>query len=202
MGLLSQADVPKRIPAEEMAPFEARFSSPDDVAAQLSVIIDKAIPPSTSAYTQLSSFLRSVKTANSQTAKDASRVGDNHLRIIFNAIATAGLHAFKPDVFGNPESIYNLVHEHLAIHTFRTIASAWAYSSFCEINLSLLEDYNLLRSFYRSFIFGYLKDQASKEERIPGSVVKNIGNNNVYRRREEVCFSNLLSAARSCLLAS
>ncbi|KAJ7205122.1 hypothetical protein B0H12DRAFT_1035122, partial [Mycena haematopus] len=169
MRLLSQSEVPKHLTVAEMALFEKRFSSSDDIEAQLSVIISKAIPPSSSQYTQISSTLRSIRTGSSQTAKDASRIGDHHLRVIFNAIATAGLREFTPDVLGNPETMYNLIHEHLALHTFCTIASAWAYSSTYKIDMALLQDYNLLRSLYRSFIYGYLREKTGQEDRNPGS---------------------------------
>ncbi|KAJ7761567.1 hypothetical protein DFH07DRAFT_771429 [Mycena maculata] len=94
-------------------PLESRFSSVDDIDALLSHIISAAIPPSTDMYRKISAFLKSVKVTDSQTARDAARIGDHHLRVIFNAIANAGLHVFEPDVFGNVESIYNLVHEHV-----------------------------------------------------------------------------------------
>ncbi|KAJ7136973.1 hypothetical protein C8R44DRAFT_608599, partial [Mycena epipterygia] len=167
MNLLSQRAVPRRLTAQQMAPFEARFSSADDINTQLSGIIGSAIPPTNDVYRWISEFLRTIKAMSSQTARDAVQIGDQHLRVIFNAIANAGLHAFAPDVFGNVESMYNLVHEHLAIHTFRAIAVAWAYS-FCECNISLLDDYNLLRSFYQSFIYGYMREQARKEDGRPG----------------------------------
>ncbi|KAJ7120286.1 hypothetical protein C8R44DRAFT_623714, partial [Mycena epipterygia] len=188
MNLLSQSAVPRRLSDSEMAPFEARFSSANDVNAQVSHLISTAIPPSTNVYKKVSAFLSSAQAMDSQIARDAKRIGDHHLLVIFNAIANAGLHAFAPDVFGNVESMYNLLHEHLAIHTFRSVASAWAYSSLCPVTTRLLNDYNLLRSFYRSFVYGYLRELARKEDLVPGRVVQSIANNNTYRRREEVCF--------------
>lgn len=187
MNLLSQHAVPRRLSAHEMAPFETRFSSADDISVQVSQIISNAIPPSNEIYKQVTAFLGSAKKMQSQTAKDAARVNDQHLRLIFNAVANCGLHAFAPDVFGNVESMYNLLHEHLAIHTFRTIATAWGYSAVSPVTTGLLNDYNLLRSFYRSFIYGYMKDLAQKEDSNPGRVDRDIVNNNIYRRREEVC---------------
>ncbi|KAJ7713324.1 hypothetical protein B0H14DRAFT_2644887 [Mycena olivaceomarginata] len=134
MGLLTQGDVLPRISAQEMAKYDALFASDADLDAQMSSIIAGAIPPRA-------------------TPRDAARIGDHHLRFIFNAIANAGLTAFAPDVFGNVESMYNLLHEHLAIHTFRAVALAFGYAH-CAVNLSLLDDYSLLRSFYRNYIYG------------------------------------------------
>jgi hypothetical protein len=154
---LSQNDVLHRLSTEEMAPFANRFSSVDNVAAHVSQIISDSVSSTTTAYAD---FLRNLKESSGRIAKDASRIGDTHLRVIFNAFAAIGLPAFAPDVFGNEESLYNLAHEHLAIHTFCTIAMAWAYTSFCMIPMHLLDDYNLLRSFYRSYVYGYMGDLA------------------------------------------
>jgi hypothetical protein len=189
MGLLSQSAVPIRLPADLMNQFEQRFSSPEDLDAQLNGILASAIPPTNSVYEQVAAFLHTARVMNSQTASDAARVGDHHLRSVYNAVANVGLHVFAPDVFGNPESLYNLAHEHVAIHSFRTIASLFAYSSIYRVDLSLIKDDHFLRRFYRSFIYGRMKDLASKEERRPGRVGVDIVLNNIYRRRDEVCFT-------------
>ncbi|KAJ7844360.1 hypothetical protein B0H14DRAFT_2358665, partial [Mycena olivaceomarginata] len=172
MGLLSQSAVPICLPADLMNQFEQRFSSPEDLDAQLNGILTSAIPPTNSVYEQVAAFLHTARAMNSQTASDAARVGDHHLRSMYNAVANVGLHVFAPDVFGNPESLYNLAHEHVAIHSFRTIASLFAYSSIYRVDLSLIKDDHFLRRFYRSFIYGRMKDLASKEERRPGRALR------------------------------
>ncbi|KAF8144157.1 hypothetical protein K438DRAFT_1783118 [Mycena galopus ATCC 62051] len=200
-------------PANIVAGFEQRFSSPEDLDGHLNSILAAAIPPTNSVYEQVAAFLSTAKAMTSQTATDAARVGDHHLRSMFNAIANAGLQVFAPDVFGNPESLYNLAHEHVAIHSFRAIASLFAYSSIYSIDLSLIKDDHLLRRFYRSFMYGRMKSQAGKEERRPGRVGVDIVLNNIYRRRDEMkafrttqiaddCFMNktvaLLAAENDC----
>ncbi|KAJ6593034.1 hypothetical protein B0H19DRAFT_877256, partial [Mycena capillaripes] len=180
MNSLSQHDVPRHLSPEDMAPFAARFATADDVNAQVTKIVSDSVTTTAKVYAD---FLRNLKESRGQIAKDARRIGDNHIRVIFNAIAAAGLPAFMPDVFGNEESLYNLVHEHLAIHTFRTIGMAWAYFSLCPFPLELLDDYNLLRSFYRSYAYEYLKTLAHKEEQSPGRVARMIDDNNTGRRR-------------------
>ncbi|KAJ7321338.1 hypothetical protein DFH08DRAFT_713015, partial [Mycena albidolilacea] len=172
MGLLSQSAVPIRLPADLRNQFEQQFSSPEDLDAQLNGILASAIPPTNSVYEQVAAFLHTARAMNSQTASDAARVGDHHIHSVYNAIANVGLHVFVPDVFGNPESLYNLAHEHVAIHSFRTIASLFAYSSIYRVDLSLIKDDHLLRRFYRSFIYGHMKDLASKEERRPGRALR------------------------------
>ncbi|KAJ7325827.1 hypothetical protein DFH08DRAFT_816905 [Mycena albidolilacea] len=155
MGLLTQRDVLPCISAQEMAKCDARFASDADLDTQMASIIAGAIPPTSHTYRTISDFLKKLPAVDSQTARDAARIGDHHLRFIFNAIANAGLTAFAPDVFGNVESMYNLLHEHLAIHTFRAVALAFGYAH-CAVDLSLLDDYSLLRSFYCNYIYGHI----------------------------------------------
>ncbi|KAJ7458409.1 hypothetical protein B0H11DRAFT_2243109 [Mycena galericulata] len=186
MNLLSQTAVPHRLSAEEMAPFEARFASVADVKAHVSHLVASAIPATTEIQRKVLAFLNSAKNTNSKIALDAARIGEQHILVIFNAIANAGLHAFAPDVFGNVESMYNLLHEHLAIHTFRTVAVAHAYTGVEPVNQPLLNDYNILRSFYRSYIYGHMAEQARKEDRDPGRVVRDATSNGVYKRRKEL----------------
>ncbi|KAJ7759717.1 hypothetical protein DFH07DRAFT_918855 [Mycena maculata] len=198
MNLLSQLAVPHRLSAEEMAPFEARFASAADVKAQVSHLVASAILPTNEIQQKVSAFLHSVKNMNSSIALDAARIGEQHIIVIFNAIANAGLHAFAPDVFGNVESMYNLLHEHLAIHTFRTVGIAFAYSGFNPITHPLFNDYNLLRSFYRSYIYGHMAEQARKEERDPGRVARDATNNDVYKRRDELKSQRAAQIADDC----
>lgn len=187
MGLLSQSALPCRLSPAHLATFDARFTSADDVDAQLNHILSSAIPISVSVYEQVATFLKTAKATQSQIAQDASRVGDHLLRAAFSAVANTGLHSFAPDVFGNPESMYNLAHEHVAIHSFRSIASLFAYSTIYPVDMSLVKDEHLLRRFYRSFLYGYLKMKAGREERFPGRTRLDVALNNNWRRREEVC---------------
>lgn len=175
MNSLGQNEVPHRPSEAAMATYTAQFSSLDDAAALVSRIVFDGVTSTASVYTD---FLRHMQQSRGRMAKDARRIGDVHLRVIFNAIAAAGLPAFAPDVFGNEESLYNLVHEHLAIHTFRTVAMSWAYTSLYVFPMPLLEDHWLLRSFYRSYIYGYMGRQSRKmQDRIPqkGGSHENMG---------------------------
>ncbi|KAJ7810196.1 hypothetical protein B0H13DRAFT_1667623, partial [Mycena leptocephala] len=104
---------------------------------------------------------------------------------IFNTVANAALPYFAPDVFGNPESMYNLAHEHIAIHSFRAAAMLFAYSSIYRVTLSYVQDQHLLQRFYRSFIYGHMKTLAAKEERRPGRVELDVVLNAIYRQKKE-----------------
>ncbi|KAJ7855451.1 hypothetical protein B0H14DRAFT_3448980 [Mycena olivaceomarginata] len=190
----------KRPRTDGVTKFEQRFSSPEDLDAQLTVFSPPPYHPRNSVYEQVAAFLHTARAMNSQTASDATQVGDHHLRSMYNAVATVGLHVFAPDVFGNPESLYNLAHEHVAIHSFRTIASLFAYSSIYRVDLSLIKDDHFLQRFYRSFIYGRMKDLASKEERRPGRVGVDIVLNNIYRHRDETQALHVVQITDDCFM--
>ncbi|KAJ7438037.1 hypothetical protein B0H11DRAFT_2254973 [Mycena galericulata] len=196
IGVLSHTAVPT-LAASDMAAFEKRYASEDDLRAQLDNIIDHAIPPTDAAYARISEYLKTITASNSQNSRDAARLGQNHLRVIFNGIANAGLTAFAPDILGNEESMYNLIHEHLAIHTFCTLATAHAYVDF-GVKLPLLKEYHLLRSFYRSFVYGLFRKQVRQEAQTPGRVEVLSTKNNVYRRRIDLCNDRLKQIKDDC----
>ncbi|KAF8144795.1 hypothetical protein K438DRAFT_1992450 [Mycena galopus ATCC 62051] len=186
MGLLSQSAVLTRLSVEDMAPFNARFASATDVDAHMTEVLAAAIEPTTAVAERVAAFLRSVKVTSSQTAIDAARLGEHHLRTMFSALANAGIHSFTPDVFGNPESLYNTAHELVALHSFRVVATDHGYSAIYRTNLAMAKDDHLIQRFYRSFIYGHMKTQASIEERRPGQVGLNVTSNNAYRRRTDL----------------
>ncbi|KAJ7720304.1 hypothetical protein B0H14DRAFT_2642719 [Mycena olivaceomarginata] len=129
MGLLSPSAVPRRLSAEEMALFNARLASAVDVDARLTETLAAAIEPTAAVAERVTTFLRSARASHSQTSRDAMRVREDHLGMMFNALANAGIHIFTPDILGNPESLYNIAHELVALHSFRVVATTYGYSA-------------------------------------------------------------------------
>ncbi|KAJ7715629.1 hypothetical protein B0H16DRAFT_1339605, partial [Mycena metata] len=181
MRHLTAQSVPTPIPTGVKASFEARFSPTDDVAARLSHLLSQAVPPASAAFREVTEFLNTARGTQSQISNWAARVAEHHLSAMFNAVSNTGLLSFAPDVFGNADSLYNLAHEHVFVHSFRAVASLFAYSTIFDVNLTLLNDEHLLRRFYRSFVFGHLGKQARIENRHPGQVAINIIKNNQTR---------------------
>ncbi|KAF9456556.1 hypothetical protein BDZ94DRAFT_1326898 [Collybia nuda] len=71
-------------------------------------------------------------------------------------VAILGLEHWAPDILStDPDSSYNLLHEHIALTTFEQVSGAFAYSHM-GINLSFIHDFSLLRKFYRSFVYAYI----------------------------------------------
>ncbi|KAJ7715625.1 hypothetical protein B0H16DRAFT_1339616, partial [Mycena metata] len=186
MRRLTAQSVPTPIPPAVKASFEARFSPTDDVTARLDDLLSQAVPPANTAFREVTDFLNTARGTQSQISNCAARVAENHLSAMFNAVSNAGLLSFAPDVFGNADSLYNLAHEHVFVHSFRAVGLLFAYSTIFEVNLALIHDEHLLRRFYRSFVFGHLGEQARIENRRPGQVAINIVKNNQTRRRDDV----------------
>ncbi|KAJ7073119.1 hypothetical protein C8F01DRAFT_1362311 [Mycena amicta] len=108
-----------------------------------------------------------------------SRVNDQHLNAIFSAILEAGLARFLPDLLGSPDSLYNSVHEDLAIESFQRVASRRAY----PVDTTHVRDVALLRRLYRHFFFYHMYEKVKSDLREPGAVERRIEMTNTYKRR-------------------
>ncbi|KAJ7053532.1 hypothetical protein C8F01DRAFT_1260516 [Mycena amicta] len=112
-------------------------------------------------------------------ASAISRVNDHHLNAIFSAILEAGLARFLPDLLGSPDSLYNSVHEDLAIESFQRVAVRKAY----PIDITNVRDVALVRRLYRHFFFYHMYEKVKSDQRDAGAVERRIEMTNVYKRR-------------------
>jgi len=167
------------------AHFQEQFQSSDDVCTHIENLVSSAMPNSEAALAAVAAVQRTSFMGRSQIAKDANRIDEGHLLIMFNAIANVGLIRWQPDVLGTVESMYNALHEHLAISTFKTVVTAFGYT-FMNADLSFITNYSFLMKLYRSFVFGFMAKQAHKEGKAAGGVAMENGRRNVYRRRNHV----------------
>lgn len=120
------------------------------------------------------------------TSKNIGRISEGHLLLMFRTVAYFGLHRWAPDVLSSdPESMYNLLHEYIALRTFEQVSSGYGYSH-VGINMSFVSDFALLRKLYRSFVYSYLFNIAKSEAKNPGSVAKGKEMANVFKRRSDV----------------
>ncbi|KAE9390223.1 hypothetical protein BT96DRAFT_1002457 [Gymnopus androsaceus JB14] len=127
------------------------------------------MPSSATALAAVAAVQKASFMGRSQIAKDANRVEEAHLFIMFNTVANLGLICWQPDVLGTIESIYNPLHEHLAISTFKTVATAFEYT-FMNADLSFLSNYSFLVKLYQSFVFGLMAEKARKEGKATGGI--------------------------------
>lgn len=137
------------------------------------------------AQSQVSALIAELQ-ETSIRSKNIQRIPESHRLLMFRTIACFGLERWAPDVLsGDAESMYNLLHEHLALTTFEQVAKGYGYSHM-GINLTFITNFSLLRRLYRSFVFSYMFGIAKAEQRKPGSVAKGKEMTNVFKRRSDV----------------
>lgn len=105
---------------------------------------------------------------------------------MYRSVSYFGLERWAPDVLSSdPESMYNALHEQIALITFEQVAAAFGYSH-VSINLQFVRDYTLLCKLYRSFVFSHMHRIAKLEAKSPGGVAKGNEMTNIWKRRKEV----------------
>ncbi|KAF8155850.1 hypothetical protein B0H34DRAFT_675962 [Crassisporium funariophilum] len=87
-------------------------------------------------------------------------------------VTSLGLRSWALDVLsGDPDSMYNLLHKHVAFTTFEKVAAAHGYAHM-GVNLSLVCNFVLMQKFYHNFVFSYMYEIAKLEAKSPGSVAR------------------------------
>lgn len=131
--------------------------------------------------------LKNSLSANSLISNNIKRISEPYLLLMFRTVACFGLPRWAPDVLSyDPDSMYNLLHEYIALTTFEQVSAGYGYSHI-GINLSLVRNFSLMRKFYRSFVFSYLRNIAKLEVKTPGAVVKTHEREIIVKRRSNVC---------------
>ncbi len=180
-----QSDFPPEITPQMQNLYKERFTTEAEIKCSVHESLARNSERITNArvqYDRLQSELKS----DSIISNSIRNIGEANLLLMFRVVAIAGLAQWAPDVLsGNPESMYNLLHEHIAITTFEQITTAYGYSHTGQ-DMSLVQDFALLRKIYRNFVFSYMKSRARLEVRIPGSAVSDAVKTNIYKRRRDV----------------
>ena len=152
------------------------------------------------AQTKVRELLNSISDSVGIITNNIKRIPESHLLLMFRSVACLGLQQWAPDVLSNdPESMYNLLHEHIALKTFEQVSGAFGYSHM-GANLSCINDFALMRKLYRSFVFSYMHGIAKLEAKNPGSVAKAKQMTGVWKRRSVVRnFQNSIYAISDCI---
>jgi hypothetical protein len=138
----------------------------------------------------------SISDAAGIIASNIKRIPESHLLVMFRTVACHGLQKWAPDVLSNdPESMYNLLHEYIALKTFEQVAGAFGYAHM-GANLSCTTDFALMRKLYRSFVFSYMYGIAKSEAKNPGSVAKGKQMTGVWKRRSTVHRNSIFAMCR------
>ncbi|KAJ3830991.1 hypothetical protein F5878DRAFT_679157, partial [Lentinula raphanica] len=186
--LFSKDETPPFVTAAMIVRFNERFTSTDDAKAQIDQIMKNSHTASEEALAKVQEIKRLAwLSSSSKTSKNIQRIEDVFLERLFASVAAIGLELWNPDVAGgSPESLYNSVHEHIAITTFQVLLSAFAYRTFAP-DMSLAKNYVRCQDIYRHFVFHYIGKKIRKEGRIPGSLREQSARDNSNRRKAHVC---------------
>lgn len=199
-----QNAVPPLVNEDDKAHYARRFTNEGQVKTSVTASLDQHSISIIEARGRVEALLRQLP-EGSIISKNIGRIGEGHLLSMFRTVATLGLQRWAPDVLsGDPDSMYNLLHEHLALTTFEQVASGFGYAHMA-VNMALIHDFPLMRKIYRSFVYSYMHGLAKLESKTPGGVEKGKLMGNVWKRRAEVCpllyFRPILIRAISFLMA-
>ncbi|KAF9060013.1 hypothetical protein BDP27DRAFT_1430579 [Rhodocollybia butyracea] len=181
--LFTQNDIPPPVAGTLIDNFQKRFESSDDVRTQVDNLISKVAPASAAALAAVTAVQSSAHMGTSQIAKDTKHIDQDHLLAMFTTISNAGLSRWAPDVLGAVESMYNALHEQLALSTFKNVAASFGYT-FMNVDLSFLQNHTFLVKLYRNFVFGYMAEKARKDGKAPGCVAKDNDMMEILQTRE------------------
>ena len=199
--LPSQNLVPPKVTVADRAHYNSRFSSESAIKSSVHASLDANSVDINEARSRVRQLLDSLTDLNSTTANHIQRIDESFLCLMFRTVSFFGLAHWAPDVLSqDPNSMYNLLHEHIALVTFEQVAAGFGYSHL-GIDLSLTHNFVLMRKLYRNFVYSYMLGIAKLENKTPGSVAKSKTMTNVWKRRKEVFYFFIpsLSSASSLL---
>ncbi|KAF8219815.1 hypothetical protein L208DRAFT_1417653, partial [Tricholoma matsutake] len=140
-----QSTVPPKVTPEDKVPFTQRYSS----EAQLQNLVTSSLDDNSGRIQDTKAKVAELLSSLSDGMISANIrcIQECHLLLIFRAVAC--LAKWAPDVLsGDPESMYNLLHEHIALKTFEQVSAAYGYSHM-GANLSCVHDFVLMRKLYQ-----------------------------------------------------
>lgn len=141
-----QSTVPPKVTPEDKVPFTQCYSSEAQLQNSVTSSLDDNSGRIQDAKAKVAELVSSLK--DGMIAANIRRIQECHLLLIFRTVACLGLAKWAPDVLsGDPESMYNLLHEHIALKTFEQVSTAYGYSHM-GANLSCVHDFALMRKLY------------------------------------------------------
>jgi hypothetical protein len=185
--LPSQNELPPELSAEETSVFQQRFSTADAIATSVRDILRNNSTKIDTVLGKVTKFRGDLPDETSSTISgNIRRIPEDLLLYMHGAVATLGLSSWNPDVMStDPNSMYNTLHEQLAIQTFQHIVISHGYAHF-GINHGKM-GVSLLKQLYRNFVYGRMRDLVKRDLKSPGGVKRDTTATNVYKRRSDVC---------------
>lgn len=183
-GLSTQVAVPVSAALDQQR-FDKRYKDEATIQASVSSSLADNSKPLSEVDLHIQKLRKGLPSTGT-IANNIRRINQDFLRVMFRTVALMGLNRWAPDILdSDPDSIYNLVHEHIALKTFEQVSISGGYSHF-PVNNTLLHDFPLMRRLYRNFVFHYIRDLAKLEAKSKGNVEHQKAMSSVYFRRGSV----------------
>ncbi|KAJ3926076.1 MAG: hypothetical protein NXY57DRAFT_966944 [Lentinula lateritia] len=187
-NLLSQNALPQPVSPTDIAAFNQRFAPAEGQSSMdhIEQLVQGATAVSNHVLSAVQAVKQSAFLGRGIIAKNASRIEDSFLERIFSAVAALGLEHWSPDIVGgHPDSVYNLVHEQIAISTFKMLLSSFVYR-FLQADMAVGRDDTACVQIYRNFVFGHIGKKVKDEMRKAGSVEMKHERINTYKRVQQI----------------
>ena len=181
-----QNATPPKVTEVERSRYDNRFTNVKAVRTSVHASLDANARDIDGARDRVHQFLESLPHDGSSTANHIRHIPENHLIAMFRSVAHLGLARWAPDILGSePDSMYNILHEQIALFTFEQVAASFGYSHL-GINLQLVQNDALICKLYRNFVFSHMAKIAKLEAKTLGSIVKGNEMTNVWKHRQDV----------------
>ncbi|KAI0037496.1 hypothetical protein FA95DRAFT_1614153, partial [Auriscalpium vulgare] len=192
--LVTSHTFPEKISGTEGNLFSERFSDAPGIRSAVDAEIARARDPSGAAQAMVTRLNKALDAA-AASDKDKNkrsfiipairRIVPDFLLLSYSVVTSLGLKAWNPDLGSAADSIYNLLHEQIALSTFKTLCLSYAYTAH-RINFEELNKPVLLRKLYRNYVFSYLRKRFMKDSSRNGSVKESDELSNLYKRRKKL----------------
>ena len=185
--LSSQNQLPPKLDGNTISIYPQRFSNAGAIVNSVRGILKNNSTAIDAVLAKVTEFRNNLPDETSSTISgNIRRIPEDHLLFMHCAVATLGLPRWNPDVLStDPNSMYNILHKQLALQTFQNVVISHGYAHF-GINHGKMK-LSLLKQFYRSFVYGRMRDLVKRELKSPGSVERDTVATNIYKRRSDVC---------------
>jgi len=190
--LPSQNSVPLKVTLVDRAHYNAHYSSESAIKSSVHASLNANATDINEAHSRVQQLLDSLVDLNGTTENHIQCIDENFLCLVFRTISFFGLAHWTPDVLSqDPNSMYNLLHEHIALVTLEQVAAGFGYSHL-GIYLSLICNFVLMKKLYHNFIYSYMHGIAKSENKTPGSIMKVKTMTNVWKQCKEVFYFFIL----------
>ena len=185
--LLSQNKLPPKLDKDKVSVYEQHFSTANVIVTSVHNILRNNSAKIDAVLGKVTKFCKNLPDETSSTISgNIQQIPEDHLLYMHGVVATLGLSSWNPNIMStDPNSMYNTLHEQLAIQTFQYIVIAHGYAHF-GINHGKMK-MSLLKQLYRRFVYGQMQDLVKCDLKSPRSIQRDIMATNMYKRHSDVC---------------